>query len=163
MISHFLVIPTQTSHPKTSPSSLCFVSMRVLSHPSTLSCPPSLPMLGHQNSTRPKASPPLMSDKVILCYIGIQRHGSLSVYSLVAGLVPGRTGWSIQLIFSSYGVAIFLRSSSSSARSPQRCLSLVWSLVPIIHICIGKLMAQTTKEQPHQVPVSKCLLVMATV
>jgi hypothetical protein len=39
---------------------------------------------------------PLMSDKAILCYI-CSRHESLQVYSLVGGLVPGRSrdgyGW----------------------------------------------------------------------
>ena len=32
---------------------------------------------------------PLMPDKAILCYICGWNHGSLTVYSLVGGLVPG--------------------------------------------------------------------------
>jgi hypothetical protein len=39
---------------------------------------------------------PLMSDKTILSYICVWSHGSLPVHSLVGGLVPGSTGWSIQ-------------------------------------------------------------------
>ena len=47
---------------------------------------------------------PLMPGKVILCYICIWSHGSLHVYSLVGGLVPGSTGgggsgWLILLFF----------------------------------------------------------------
>ena len=35
---------------------------------------------------------PLMSDKAVLCYICSWSHGSLHVYSLVGGLVPGCSG-----------------------------------------------------------------------
>jgi hypothetical protein len=35
----------------------------------------------------------LMSNKVILCHICSQSHGSLHVYSLVCGPVPGSSGW----------------------------------------------------------------------
>ena len=67
-------------------------------------------MLGHQASLRPRASPPLgkgingtlMPNKAILCYICNWNHGSLHVYSLVGGLVPGSSseyGWLILLFF----------------------------------------------------------------
>jgi hypothetical protein len=36
-------------------------------------------------------------------------------------------------------------------------------LAASIHICIGQLLAELPKEQPHQVPVSKHLLATATV
>jgi hypothetical protein len=45
---------------------------------------------------------PLMPDKAILCYICGWSHESLHVYSLVGGLVPGRSrvsGWLILLFF----------------------------------------------------------------
>jgi hypothetical protein len=44
----------------------------------------------------------LMLDKAILCYIYRWSHGSLHVYSLVGGLVPGSSGgsgWLILLFF----------------------------------------------------------------
>jgi hypothetical protein len=41
---------------------------------------------------------PLMPDKVILCYICSWSIGSLHVYFLVGGLVPGSSGWSGWLI-----------------------------------------------------------------
>jgi hypothetical protein len=44
----------------------------------------------------------LMTDKAILCYICSWSHGSLHVYSLVGGLVPGSSwgsGWLILLFF----------------------------------------------------------------
>jgi hypothetical protein len=54
------------------------------------------PTLGHQAFTGPRASLPLMSDKAILCH-----HGSIHVYSLIGGLVPGSsrgTGWLTLLV-----------------------------------------------------------------
>jgi hypothetical protein len=36
-------------------------------------------------------------------------------------------------------------------------------LVPSIHIYIGQLLAEPSKEQPHQIPVSKRLLAKAKV
>ena len=36
---------------------------------------------------------PLISDKVILCYIFVCSHGSLHVYTLGGGLVPGNSEW----------------------------------------------------------------------
>jgi hypothetical protein len=40
----------------------------------------------------------------------------------------------------------------------QGSLSSAWWLAPSIHFCIGRLVAEPPKEQPYQVPVSKCLL-----
>ena len=45
---------------------------------------------------------PLVLDKAILCYICSWSHGSLHVYSLIGGLVPGSSGvygWLIMLFF----------------------------------------------------------------
>ena len=45
---------------------------------------------------------PLMPDKAILCYMSVSSHGTLHVYSLVGGLVPGSSGssgWVILLFF----------------------------------------------------------------
>jgi hypothetical protein len=51
----------------------------------------------HQDQEPPL---PLMSDKIILCYICIWSHGSFHIYSLLGGLVPvssGESGWLILL------------------------------------------------------------------
>ena len=73
-------------HP-VSPFPLPFASMRALYLPFTHS--------HHTSLASPYAgvsSLPLMSDKAILCYICIWSLGSLHVYSLVGGLVPGSSG-----------------------------------------------------------------------
>jgi hypothetical protein len=43
---------------------------------------------------------PLMSDKGILCYVCDWSHGSLHVYTLVGGLVPGSSGgvWLVDIV-----------------------------------------------------------------
>jgi hypothetical protein len=48
------------------------------------------------------------------------------------------------------------------AHSPESLSSVRW-LAPTIHIYIGQLLAEPPREQPHQVPVSKCFLATATV
>ena len=85
MISPFLVSTTQTPLPM---SPLPFTSMRVLLHPHKHSCLNTLtsPLLGHQASTGTTASP------FILCYIDSLSRGSLHVYDLVDGLIPGISG-----------------------------------------------------------------------
>jgi hypothetical protein len=57
------------------------------------------PTLGHRTFTRPKASPPI---DALFSYVCVWSHGSLHVYSLVVGFVPGSsagTGWFIFLFF----------------------------------------------------------------
>ena len=44
---------------------------------------------------------PLMPDNTILCYICSWSHGSLRVYSLVGGLVPGALGLCVCLVVDS--------------------------------------------------------------
>ena len=46
---------------------------------------------------------------------------------------------------------------------PPGSLSSVWWLAPSICICIGQLLAEPSKEQPHRVPDSKRLLAKVTV
>ena len=82
-----------------------------------------LPMLGHQTSTGPKASPP--TDV---------RHGPLPVHSLVPDLVPESSGWA-SWHCSSYRVAILLCSSSPSASSPIG--------VPELSLMVGPRQPQT--------------------
>ena len=63
-------------------------------HPLLPSCP-GIPL--HWGIKHPQAQGlllPLMSDKAILCHICGRSHGSLHVYSLVGGPVPGSSGGS---------------------------------------------------------------------
>jgi hypothetical protein len=75
MLSSFPVSPPQTHKPSSLSLPLWGCST---THPLTpASLPWHSPTLGHQTTTGPRGSPlPLMSDKVILCYISSWRHGS---------------------------------------------------------------------------------------
>jgi hypothetical protein len=67
--------------------------MWVLSHP-LLPHLPSIPLHWDIEPLQDQGtSLPLMPDKAILCYICCWSHGSLHLYSLVGGLVPGSSGW----------------------------------------------------------------------
>ena len=86
--------------PSTTPFPLCLQEDTPL--PTHLLSPhcPSIPL--HWSIKPPQdqgAPPPLMLDKAILCYICSWNYGSLHVYSLVGGLVPGSSGrWEVQLV-----------------------------------------------------------------
>ena len=67
-----------------------------------LPCPGILPHWGIELSQDQGSLLPLMFFKAILCYLCIWSHGSLHVYCLVGGLVPGSSGisgWLILLFF----------------------------------------------------------------
>jgi hypothetical protein len=86
-------------------------SMRVL--PTHSLPPPTLefPYTGASIELSQDQGPllPLMPNKAILCFMCSCSHGSLHVYSLIGGLVPGSSGWGDCLVSwyccSSYGVA----------------------------------------------------------
>jgi hypothetical protein len=96
--------------------------MRVLPYPPTHSCLTALVFTytGALNLHRTKGLPSHWCHKAILCYICNWSHGSLHVYSLVGGLVPGSSGggglvgW---YCCSSYGVANPLSSFIFSPNS----------------------------------------------
>jgi hypothetical protein len=81
----------QTSHP-IPPLSVLSAPMRVLLYPFTYSCFTALALPYTGASRRPMASPSLMSDKVILCYICSWSYVSFHEYTLDGGLVPGSSG-----------------------------------------------------------------------
>ena len=84
MLSPFLVSPLKTPIPLP-----CFYKG---APPHTHSLLPHIPsILLHRGITPSQNQEPLllMSDKAILCFICSWIHGSLYVYSLVGGLVPG--------------------------------------------------------------------------
>ena len=80
-------------------------SMRVLAHPLPLHCL-SIPLCWASSLHRIKVSLPLMPDKAILCYISSWSNGSLHLYSLVGGLVPGSSGevWLVDIVILPMGL-----------------------------------------------------------
>lgn len=104
-------------HPSPSPLSLWGCSSTYSRTHTLLLYHP--PILGHQVSTGPSFSPPIGSDKTILCYICFWILGFHHVYSLVCGLVSGSSGWSSWLV----DIVIPMEFQSPSAPS---VLSLAW-------------------------------------
>ena len=81
MLSPFPVSPPEI--PYTIPPA----SIRVLPHP-------CIPLhWGTKSSQDQEPLLPPLPNKAILCYISVQSHGSLHVYSLVGSLVLGSSGW----------------------------------------------------------------------
>jgi hypothetical protein len=103
-ISNIILFPSFLSRIALShPPSPCFYNSVP---PSTHQLPPPHPHIPLHWGIKPSQGQgpllPLMPDKAILCYICSWSHGSLHVYSLVGGLVPGssgRSGWLILLFF----------------------------------------------------------------
>jgi hypothetical protein len=61
-------------------------------HPLLLHCS-SIPLCWGIKPPHDKGPPlPLIPDKAILCYISWEIHAYLNIYSLVDGLVPGKSG-----------------------------------------------------------------------
>ena len=104
-----------------------------------------------------------MSDKSIFCYLGIWSHGSLPVHILFGWW---SSSWEHWVARPADVLPMGLQFSSAPPvllpAPPPGDLSSVWWLVPIIYVCIGQWLAEPSKETPHQVPVIKCPLAMAT-
>jgi hypothetical protein len=100
MLFPFLFSPLQPSYPLAPPS--YFYDGAPPPTPSHLTAL-ALTNAGAWSLHRIKGFPShLIPDKAILCYICGWSHGYLHVYSLVGGLVPGRSGgsgWLILLFF----------------------------------------------------------------
>jgi hypothetical protein len=92
MIPPFPLTPPQPPHPHLpSLPPLCLYEGDL--SPTKLLLPHHSSISLHRGIKPPQDQPfPLMSDKAILCYIGIWSPGALPVLSLVGGLVPGSTG-----------------------------------------------------------------------
>jgi hypothetical protein len=127
-------IPQPSSPPFTLPLWGCSPT-----HPPSPAAPlQHPPVLGHETSTGSRASPHI--DKAILCYLCIWSHGSLPIYSLIGGLVPGSTGWSDQLM-----LLFPWGCNPPQLLQPFRQLphqgSSVWWLSLSIHICTDQCMS----------------------
>jgi hypothetical protein len=104
--------PQSLRNPLSHPLSPCF--FEGVPHP--LPTPrPGIPTLGHQACIGSRGQGPLlplMPVKAILCYICGWSHGSLRVYSLVGGLVPGSSGENGWLILLLYVLSILISAFS---------------------------------------------------
>ena len=114
-LSPFLVSLPKTPYPIPHPCSP--------THPLPLPCPDIPLQWGMEPSQDQGPLLPLMTDKAILCYICSWNHGSVHVYSLVGGIVPGSSGDTVgSYCCSSYGAATPFSSfgtlSSSSIGEP---------------------------------------------
>jgi hypothetical protein len=142
-------------------------SMRVLPHLPTYSCLTTLafPYTGTSSLHRTKGLPlPLMPDKTIFCYICRWSHGSLHVFSLVGGLIPGSSGGLVGwYCCSSYGVATPSAPSVLPLTPPLGSLCSVWWLVVSICIWFGQALAEPLRRQLYQALVSKRFLASAIV
>jgi hypothetical protein len=84
-----------------------------------------------------------MSNKAILCYIHGCSHGSLHVYSLVGGLVPGSLVgiWLLHMVVPSMGLQIPSAPSVLSLALPLGTLCSVQWFVVSIHFCICEILS----------------------
>ena len=121
-------------------------------------------MLGHQTSTGPRASPLTdvrQSHPLLLKYL----EPWIAPYTLFGWWSSPWEHWVVWP--ANVLLPMGLQSPSDPPvllpAPPPGSLSSVWWLAPSIPICIGQLLAEPPKELLHQVPVSKCLLAMATV
>jgi hypothetical protein len=156
MISPFLATPSQTSHliPLLSPPLYLYESV-LPTHPLPPHCL-SIPLHWGIKPTQDQGPPlPLMSDKAILCYICIWSHGPFHVYSLVGGLVSGT--WLVDIV-----LRMGLQSPSVPSilplAHPLGSLGSVQWLSVSICICIGQVLVDPLRKQPHQALVSNLFL-----
>jgi hypothetical protein len=102
-----------------------------------------------------------MSHKAIHCYTCNWSHGSLHVYPLVGGLVPGSsegTGWFILLFLQTPLAPCVL-----SLAPPLGTLCSVQWMAVSIYFCICQALAEPLRRELYQAPVSKHLLAFTIV
>jgi len=120
MLSPFLPLQYSLSH---SPSPCIYEDAPPPTHPSTHSHLIAL-AFPYSGGNKPSQDPGffllLMLDNVILCYIRDWSHGSLHVYSLVGGLVPGSSGgvWLVDIIVLPMGLQTPSAPSTLSITPP---------------------------------------------
>jgi hypothetical protein len=154
MLSPFLVLLPKPNYPITLP---------LLTNPPT---PTSLswhsPTLGPSQDQRPLL--PLIFNKAILCYICSWSHGSLHVYSLVGGLVPGSSGgyWLVHIVVPSMGLQAPSGPSVLSLASPLGTTCSDQWVTESIHLCICLVLAEPLKRVSCQASVRKHLLASTT-
>jgi hypothetical protein len=109
---HFKCIPFPNFLPRNllfhCPSSCFYEGLPPPAHRLSSPCPRFLLNWGIEPSQDQGSLLPLMSEKAILSYICGWRHVSLHVYSLVGGLDPGSSGWSIVLYLVSLVIVMLI-------------------------------------------------------
>jgi hypothetical protein len=141
MLPPFLVSPLRTPYP---------VPPAHHTHPLSLPGPDILLYWGIEPSKDQGPLLPLMSHKVILCYICTWSHESHHVYSLVGGLVPGSsgdTGWFI-LLFLLWSCKPLQLLGSFSLFPPLGTLCSVQWLAVSIHLCNCQALVGPLRRQP---------------
>jgi hypothetical protein len=93
-----------------------------------------------------------MSHKAILCYICSWSHGSLQVYSLVGGLVPGNSGvggevWLVDIVVLLMGLQAPSAPSVLSLIPPLGTPCLVQWLAASIYLYICQALAEPLRRQ----------------
>ena len=138
MLSPFLVSPWKIlSHSPCSPT-----------HPLLLPGP-GIPLHWGIEPSEDQGSPlPLMTVKAILCYIWGWSHGSLYVYSLVGGLVPGSSGgyWLVHIVVPPKGLQTPSALWVISLAPPLGTLCSVQWLTESIHLCIYQALADLSGD-----------------
>jgi hypothetical protein len=105
-----------------------------------------------------------MPDKAILCYICGWSHGSLHVYSLVGGLVPGSLAgdwggvWLVDIVVFPMGLQTPSAPWILFLTPPLETLCSVQWLAVSIHLCTCQVVAETFRRQLYQAPISKHFL-----
>jgi hypothetical protein len=125
-------------------------------HPLPSLCP-DIPLYWGIKPSQDKGPPlSLMPDNDILCYFCSWSHGSLHVYTLVGGLVPGtsRGVWLVNIVVLSMGMKTPSAPSvlSLTLLLGTKC-SVQW-MATSIHICICQSLAEALRRQLYQAPVS---------
>jgi len=111
MYLHSKCYPLPPPSPVPLPPSPCFYeNVSTTTHPLQSQCPGITLHWGNEPSQDQGLFLQWMLDNAILCYICDWSHGSLHVYSLVGGLVPGSSGgvWLVDIVvanpFSSFSL-----------------------------------------------------------
>jgi hypothetical protein len=106
---------------------------------------------------------PLVPDKAILCYLCSWSRGSLHVYSLVGGLVPGHFGvgggawraWLVDIVVFPMELQTISTPSALSLTPPLGTQCSVQWLAVSICLCICQALAEPLRKQLYQTSVSK--------
>jgi hypothetical protein len=135
MLSPFPVSPLKNPSPILSPPASMRVFTHLLTHSHLPPCPGIPPHWGMEPSQDQGSLFPLMSESAILRYICSWSHGTLYVYYLVGGLVPGSAGESAWLILFYLWVAnpfsSFSPFSNSSIGDPMLSPMVVCEHLPL--------------------------------
>ena len=162
-ISNVISFPSfHSSKPLSHPPSPCYEGAQTPAHPLLPPCPGILLHWGMESSQNQGPLLPLLSNKAIFCYICGWSPGTLHVYSLINGLVPGSPGGLVGwYCCSSYGLQTLSAPSFLSLTCLLGTRPTVGCKHPPLWIC--QTLAEPLRRQLYQAPVSKHFLAYAIV